>query len=55
MADALSRRSLTLQESQVSILGFDDLKEMYKEDRDFKEAYEACLNPLNSNRSPWME
>jgi hypothetical protein len=28
---------------------------MYKEDIDFKEAYEACKNPLLGDRSPWTE
>jgi hypothetical protein len=42
VADALSRRCLILQEFQVNVLGLDHLKEMYAEDADFKEAYEAC-------------
>jgi hypothetical protein len=37
----------------VETLGFEHLKEMYKEDADFKEAYEACKNPLLGDRSPW--
>jgi hypothetical protein len=41
VADALSRRSLIVQEFQVDTLGFEHLKEMYKEDAYFKEAYEA--------------
>jgi hypothetical protein len=36
-------------------LGFEHLKEMYKEDADFKEAYEACKNPLLGDRIPWIE
>jgi hypothetical protein len=51
----LSRRSLILQEFQVETLGFEHLKEMYQEDSDFKEAYEACKNPLLGDRSPWIE
>jgi hypothetical protein len=40
VADALSRKSLIVQELQVETLGFEHLKEMYKEDAYFKEAYE---------------
>jgi hypothetical protein len=32
VADALSRRSLIVQEFQVETLGFEHLKEMYRED-----------------------
>jgi hypothetical protein len=55
VADALSRRSLIVQEFQVETLGFQQLKEMYKEDADFKEAYEACKNLLLGDKSPWDE
>jgi hypothetical protein len=50
-ADSLSRRSLIVQEFQVDTLGFEHLKEMYREDADFKEVYEACKNPLLGDRS----
>jgi hypothetical protein len=53
--DALSRKCLILQEFRVKTLGFDNLKEMYKDDADFKEAYEACDNPVLRNRSQWNE
>jgi hypothetical protein len=53
--DALSRRSLIVQEFQLETLGFEHLKEMYKEDVDFKEAYQACKNPLLGDKSPWTE
>ena len=46
VADALSRRCLVLQEFQVNVLGFDHLKDLYSEDAYFKEAYEACQNPV---------
>jgi hypothetical protein len=44
-----------LQELQVNTLGFDCLKEMYKDDVDFKDAYAACENPVASNRSQWLD
>jgi hypothetical protein len=28
---------------------------MYKEDADFKEAYEACNNPLLGDKRPWTK
>jgi hypothetical protein len=54
-ADALSMRCLILQEFQVETLGFEHLKEMYKEYPDLKEAYGACKNPLMGDISPWIE
>jgi len=51
----LSRRCLILQEFQVRTLGFEHVKEMYKEDPDFKVAYEACENPLMGDMSHWLE
>jgi hypothetical protein len=41
VVDALSKRFLVLQEFQVSTLGFEHLKEIYKEDTEFKE----CNDP----------
>jgi hypothetical protein len=55
VAYALSRRSLIVQEFQVDTLGFEHLKEIYREDSDFKEAYEACKNPLLGDKSPWTK
>lgn len=45
VADALSRRSLIVQECHVKILGFDYLKEFFEVDADFREVFEACKNP----------
>jgi hypothetical protein len=45
---------LILQEFQVITLGFDGLKEMYKEDADFRDAYAAYENLVSSNRSQWL-
>ena len=46
VADALSRKALLLQESTVQVLGFEHLRDLYKTDTNFREAYEACQNPL---------
>ena len=40
VTNSLSRKSLMVQESQVQVLGFDFLKDLYNSDIDFKEAYE---------------
>lgn len=55
VADALSRRCLIMQESQLQILGFDYLKDLYDTDADFKQAFVACKNPANRDSSPWKE
>ena len=46
VAYALSRKSLMVQESQIQVLRFDFLKDLYKYDLDLKEAYEVSLNPI---------
>jgi hypothetical protein len=53
--DALSRKCLLLQEFIVKTLGFDDFRDMYRDDPDFKEAYEATENPILMDRSQWVE
>jgi hypothetical protein len=55
VVDALSRKTLLMQEFRVKTLGFDDLRNMYRDDPDFKEAYEAAENPVLRNRSQWTE
>ena len=52
VADALSRRCLILQECQVTVLGFDHLKDMYRDHPYFREIYEACENSVSRERSP---
>ena len=44
-----------VQESQIQVLGFDFLKDLYKSDLDFKETYEVSLNPIQRNGGPWNE
>jgi hypothetical protein len=55
VVDALSRKCLLLQEFKVKMLGFDDLRDMYTDDPDFKEVYEAAENPILRDRSQWVE
>jgi hypothetical protein len=55
VADTLSRKCLLLQEFQVKTLGFENLKDMYAEDADFGEAYEAAENHILRDRSPWID
>jgi hypothetical protein len=55
VVDALSKKCLLLQEFRVKTLGFDNLKEMYTDDPDFKEAYEAAENSILRDRSQWTE
>jgi hypothetical protein len=51
VADALSRKCLLMQEFKVRTLGFDDLRGMYVDDQDFKEAYGVAENPVLRDRS----
>ena len=55
VVDALSRKCLLMQEFIVKTLGFDNLKEMYRDDPDFKESCEAYENPILRDRSQWTE
>jgi hypothetical protein len=51
VANALSRRCLIMQEFQVKTLGFEHLKDMYHDDPNFKEVYEACVNHVLRDKS----
>ena len=44
-----------MQEITVQVLGFENLRDLYQIDTDFKEAYEACQNPLVRNNNPWLD
>jgi hypothetical protein len=55
VVDALSRKCLLMQEFKVKTLGFDDLRDMYRDNLDFKVAYEATENPVLRDRSQWIE
>jgi hypothetical protein len=53
--DALSRKCLLMHEFRVKNLGFDNLKEMYRDNPDFKEEYEAYENQILRDRSQWTK
>jgi hypothetical protein len=55
VVDALSRKCLILQEFRVKTLGFDIFKDMYRDEPDFKDAYEACENLFLRDISQWIE
>jgi hypothetical protein len=55
VVDALSRKCLFMQDFRVKTLGFDNLKEMYRDDPDFKEAYEASENSILRDITQWIE
>ena len=55
VVDALSRINFLLQEFQVNTLGFDDLKEMYRDDANFKGSYAACENTVAGKKSQWLD
>lgn len=54
MVDALSRINLILHEIQIYILQFNKMKDMYKYDTCFKDAYVACENPASINKTLWL-
>jgi hypothetical protein len=39
----------------VKTLGFEHLKDVYCDDTDFKEAYEACENHVLRDKRQWTE
>ena len=55
VVDALSSIILIMQESQVQVLGFDYLKDLYEVYTGFQESFEACKNPMNRDSNPWKE
>ena len=45
--DALSRRSLTIQETRLDSIGIKEIKDMYEGDEDFSEACHVCKEMTN--------
>ena len=55
VVDALSKRSLVIQESKNQILGLEFMKELYAQDSNFQEAFEACKSTIHNDRGKWEE
>ena len=55
VADALSRRQLLLKKMQIEVVGFKELKNLYPEDPDFGEAWNACKEPVTLDRTKWLD
>ena len=55
VVDALRGKCLHMKKFRVKTLGFDNLKEMYGDDPDFKEAHEASENPILRDKIQWTE
>ena len=53
VANALSRRNLVVQEDKIQVLGFESIKELYDQDSDFQEDFEACKSPIHYDRGKW--
>ena len=44
-----------MQEFHVHILGFDCLKDLYEDDVDFRQAFEACKKLVSIDKIPWRD
>ena len=53
VVDALSWRNLLVKECKIQILGFEFMKELYGQDSDFQEIFEACKSTVNYDRGKW--
>ena len=55
VVDALSRRTLIVQENQVQVLGFEHLRDLDETDNDFQNACRDCKNPVEVDRELWTK
>jgi hypothetical protein len=53
--NALRRVNFILHEFQLNVSGFDELKEMYQDDVDFKDAYASSQNLIIRERNLWLD
>lgn len=44
-----------MNEMRVNVVGFDSLSELYEHDPNFREAWFACKNLVELDRTPWLE
>ena len=55
VADALSRRSLTIQETRLESMGINAIKDMYEGDEDFSEAFHVCKEMTDSYHTDFAD
>lgn len=55
VANALSRRLLTVREIQLRSIGVDSFKDLYAEDEDFSSAYQVCKKYQNHFHSEYSD
>ena len=53
VVSVLSRRNLVVQEGKVQVLGFEFINELYGQDFDFQDAFEAYKSPVQYDRGRW--
>jgi len=51
VADSLSRINFIVKELRVTIVGFEEKVDMYKDEADFKDIYAAVQNPIVNKKS----
>ena len=44
-----------MQGNQVHVIMFDSMKDLYEDDADFKDAFKACKNLAERERTPCLE
>ena len=55
VANALSRRNLVVQEGKIQVLVFESMKELYDQDSNFQEAFEAFKSLVHYDIGKWVE
>ena len=54
VVDALSKRSLTIQETRLESMGINAINDMYEGDEDFSKAFQVCKEMIGSYHSDFV-